>query len=130
VKIIQQFSGHIVQTHGGGLLAYFGYPQAHEYAARRAVQAALAVTRETGRDIKIRASVHTGLIITGNETSMPDTTGIISKLAIQLRQAVDYGTVAISQDTHSIVDGYFARPRSPSSWHYGAKPRNARVLLR
>ncbi|HEY8035853.1 MAG TPA: BTAD domain-containing putative transcriptional regulator [Methylobacter sp.] len=107
VKIIQQFSGHIVQTHGGGLLAYFGYPQADEYAARRAVQAALAVTRETSRDIKIRASVHTGLIITGSETSMPDTTGITSKLAIQLRQSIEYGRVAISQDTHSIVAGYF-----------------------
>ena len=28
MDIIRQFSGHIVQTHGGGLLAYFGYPQA------------------------------------------------------------------------------------------------------
>lgn len=107
VKIIQQFSGHTVQTHGGGLLAYFGYPQAHEYAARRAVQAALAVTRETNTDIKIRSSVHTGLIITGSEASVPDTTGITSKLAIQLRQSVEYGRVAISQDTHCIVAGYF-----------------------
>jgi DNA-binding SARP family transcriptional activator len=40
VEIIRQFSGHIVQTHGGGILAYFGYPQTHEYAARYAVQAA------------------------------------------------------------------------------------------
>jgi predicted ATPase/DNA-binding SARP family transcriptional activator len=107
VKIIEKFSGHIMQTHGGGLLAYFGYPQAHEYAAHRAVQAALAAVLETGRDIKVRASVHTGLVIADSATSMPDTTGITSKLAIQLRQSVEFGKVAISQDTHRIVAGYF-----------------------
>lgn len=106
-EIIRQFSGHIVQTHGGGLLAYFGYPQAREDAARRAVQAALTVTRETAHDIEIRAGVHTGLIITGGDTSMPDTVGKTSKLAIQLRQSAGYGEVTISRETYRIVSGYF-----------------------
>ena len=44
-EIIQAFGGHLVQTFGGGLLAYFGYPQAQEDSARRAVQAALTLTR-------------------------------------------------------------------------------------
>lgn len=107
VNIIRQFSGHIVQTHGGGLLAYFSYPQADEHAAHRAVQAALAVTREAANGIEIRAGVHTGLIITGGESSMPDTSGQTSKIAIQLRQAAGHGEVAISQDTRRIVGGYF-----------------------
>lgn len=105
-EIIQQLSGHIAQTHGGGLLAYFGYPQVHEDAARRAVQAALAVSRETSHAIEIRASVHTGLIITGSESSMPDMVGITSKLAIRLRHFSTYD-VAISQETQRIVAGYF-----------------------
>ncbi len=107
VEIIRQFSGHIVQTYGGGLLAYFGYPQAHEDAARRAVQAALAVTREAAQDIEIRAAVHTGLIITGGEPSMPDTLGKTSKLAIQLRHSATHNEVAISRQTYNIVAGYF-----------------------
>jgi DNA-binding SARP family transcriptional activator len=107
IEIIKQFSGHIVQTHGGGLLAYFGYPQAREDAVRRAVLAALAVTREAVHGIKIRAAVHTGLIITGGEPFVPDTVGKVSQLAIRLRKSVDYGEVAISQQTHSIVVGYF-----------------------
>ncbi len=107
VEIIRQFSGHIVQTHGGGLLAYFGYPQAREDAARRAVQAALAVTREAVQGIEIRAGVHTGLVITGGELAMPDTSGRTSKLAIQLRQSAAQNEVVVSQETRAIVAGYY-----------------------
>jgi DNA-binding SARP family transcriptional activator len=107
VEIIRQFSGHIVQTHGGGLLAYFGYPQAHEDAARRAVQAALAITREAAYGIEIRTGVHTGLIITGGESSVPDTVGQTSRFAIQLRHSAAHNEIAISQDTHRLVAGYF-----------------------
>lgn len=105
--IIRQFSGHIVQTHGGGLLVYFGYPQAHEDAPRRAVQAALAVVRETAPDLEIRAGVHTGLIITGGDSSIPDTSGRTSLIAIRLCHCTAQFKVAISQETHSIVAGYF-----------------------
>ncbi len=107
VAIIRQFSGHIVQTHGGGLLAYFGYPQAHEDAARRALQAALAVTREAVQGIEIRAGIHTGLVVTGGELAMPDTSGRTSKLAIQLRQSAAQNEVVISQETRAIVAGYY-----------------------
>ncbi|MDD2915532.1 MAG: AAA family ATPase [Gallionella sp.] len=106
-EIIRQFSGHIVQTHGGGLLAYFGYPQADEFAARRAVQAALAITREAAQGIEIRAGVHTGLVITGDDSSMPDTLGKTSKLAIQLRQSAALNEVSISRQTHDLAGWYF-----------------------
>ncbi|MFK5985241.1 MAG: BTAD domain-containing putative transcriptional regulator, partial [Pseudomonadota bacterium] len=86
MEIIQQFSGHIVQSFGGGLLAYFGYPQAHEHAARHTVQAGLAVSNEVFDGIEIRVAVHTGVIITDSESSMPDTLGRTSKLAILLCQ--------------------------------------------
>lgn len=107
IEIIRQFSGHIVQTHGGGLLAYFGYPQAREDAAHRAVKAALAVIRAAGRGVEIRVGVHTGLVITGGELSLPDTSGRTSKVAIQIRKIAAHNEVAISQDTRNIVAGYF-----------------------
>lgn len=107
VELIRQFSGHIVQTHGGGLLAYFGYPQAREDAALCALRAALAVTGEATANIAIRVGVHTGLIITNGDTALPDTVGKTSKIAIQLRQQAGYGEVIISQQTYNIVAGYF-----------------------
>ena len=106
-EIIRQFCGHIVQTHGGGLLAYFGYPKANEHAAHRAVRAALAITRETHLNIDIRTSVHTGLIITEGYSFMPDITGRTSKLTIQLRRIIGHNKVVISKDTHDMVAGHF-----------------------
>ncbi len=107
IEIIRQFSGHIVQTHGGGLLAYFGFPHAHENAAMRAVQAALAITGEAENDAGIRVGVHTGLIIADADAPMMDLAGKTSTLAINLRKSAGYGEVVISADTHHIVAGYF-----------------------
>lgn len=106
-EIIQLYSGHVIPTHDGGLLAYFGYPRANEHAARHAVQAALAVTRETSPGIEARAGVHTGLIIASSASSMPDTTGQTTKAAIQLRSEVGFHEVAISSETCRIVSGHF-----------------------
>lgn len=107
MEIIRQFSGHIVQTHGGGLLAYFGYPRADEHAALHAVQAALALTGVATDEVGIHAGVHSGLIIAGNDPAAPDVVGKTSKIAIQLRQHVAVNEVAISADTHALVAGYF-----------------------
>src|SRR2546426_11866400 len=43
-EVIQQFGGHIAQYLGDGLLVYFGYPQAHEDDAQRAVRTGLGIT--------------------------------------------------------------------------------------
>lgn len=107
-EIIRQFSGHIVQAYGGGLLAYFGYPQAHEDAARHAVQAAMALTQRVAGEIEIRAGVHTGTIITSGDAAMPDTVGKASQLAIQVCRHAAPNEVAISRETHHLVNGYFA----------------------
>ncbi len=112
VAVIRAFGGHLVQTFGGGLLAYFGYPQAQEDAARRAVQAALAVTRVVPSGLpdagfEVRAGVHTGLIITGGDAAIPDSVGKTSRLAIALRLCAPPYQVAISAATQRLVGGYF-----------------------
>src|SRR5262245_47199892 len=43
--VIHRYEGHVAQHLGDGLLVYFGYPQAHEDDAHRAVRAALAIVR-------------------------------------------------------------------------------------
>lgn len=111
VDTIRQFSGHVVQTHGGGLLAYFGFPQARENAACQAVQAALAVTGEASPWVEIRAGIHTGLVVTGGTWAMPDISGQTTRIAMGLRQHAPANGVMISLDTHHMVAGHM--PRQP-----------------
>ena len=105
-EIIRGKSGYLVQIRGGSLLAYFGYPQATENAARLAVQTALEVTRTAFAGLELRASVHTGMVISGDRL-VPDAIGATSGLAIRLRQLADSGEVAISAATQRLVAGYF-----------------------
>lgn len=106
-EIIRSYSGYLVQDHGGGLLAYFGYPRASENAARLAVQAAMTVTRSTFAGIELRVGIHTGVVISGGDLQVPDAIGATSGLAIHLRQLVGCGEVAISGFTQRLVAGYF-----------------------
>jgi len=106
-EIIRAYSGYLVQAHGGSLLAYFGYPQASENAARQAVHAGLELTRTRFQGIDLRIGVHTGMVISGGEPDVPDAIGATSGMAIRLRQQVSHGEIAISHATQRLVAGYF-----------------------
>src|SRR5262249_23609925 len=47
-EVIQRYDGHIAQLLGDGLLIYFGYPQAHEDDAQRAVRTGLGILEAVG----------------------------------------------------------------------------------
>jgi class 3 adenylate cyclase len=75
-EIIQRYDGHIAQLLGDGLLVYFGYPQAHEDDAQRAVRTGLGILaalgdlnqslqQAKGVQLAIRVGVHTGLVVVG-----------------------------------------------------------------
>lgn len=99
--------GHIVQAFGGSFLAYFGYPQAREDAARRAVSAGLALTRIPPPGIGARLGVHTGMTVSGSDPQVPDTLGAASGAATRLSRLADCGTVLLSAATRRLVAGYF-----------------------
>ncbi|OGA14170.1 MAG: hypothetical protein A3H32_18020 [Betaproteobacteria bacterium RIFCSPLOWO2_02_FULL_63_19] len=107
LEIIRRHSGYVASTHGGGLLAYFGYPRADENAARHAVRAALAITRAAAPEIEIRVGIHSGLVIAGGQPDLPDAVGRTSKLAARLRHSAAKNQVSISQQTRHVVAGYF-----------------------
>ena len=61
---------------GDGVLAYFGYPQAHEYDAERAVRAGLALveavpklTTTADAALQVRVGIATGLVVVGDRTA-------------------------------------------------------------
>src|SRR6266705_3585908 len=72
-EVIQRLDGHIAQYLGDGLLVYFGYPQAHEDDAQRAVRVGLGIVeamdalnsrlaQRKGVRLAARVGVHTGLV--------------------------------------------------------------------
>src|SRR5205807_531031 len=75
-EIITRFDGHIAQLLGDGLLIYFGYPQAHEDDAHRAVRTGLGILdalgdlnqglqQAKGLQLAIHMGIHTGLVVVG-----------------------------------------------------------------
>src|SRR5262249_49771936 len=75
-EVITRFDGHIAQLLGDGLLIYFGYPQAHEDDAQRAVRTGLGILsamaelnsrlqEAQGIHLALRVGINTGLVVVG-----------------------------------------------------------------
>jgi predicted ATPase/energy-coupling factor transporter ATP-binding protein EcfA2 len=105
------------------VLAYFGYPTAHEDDARRAVQAGLGITeamqkiskrveKEHGIPVEVRVGIHTGLVVVGDmdQTDTLESKAIVGQtpnLAARLQTAAEPNTVLVSGDTYKLIRGYF-----------------------
>jgi class 3 adenylate cyclase len=121
--VITRFDGHIAQLLGDGLLVYFGYPQAHEDDAHRAVRTGLGLLdamgdlntrlkRGQGVQLAVRVGIHTGLVVVG---AMGDggrqeqlALGETPNLAARIQGLAEPNTLVISHATHGLVQGYFA----------------------
>ena len=71
-EVVERWSGHVAKYMGDGVLAYFGWPQAHEDAAERAVRAGLELAdgvakldTSAGRALAARIGIATGLVMVG-----------------------------------------------------------------
>jgi class 3 adenylate cyclase/tetratricopeptide (TPR) repeat protein len=121
--VIQRFAGYIAQYLGDGLLVYFGYPQAHEDDAQRAVHTGLGILEamatlnarlvpDKGFRLAVRVGIHTGLVVVGEiggagrqeQLALGDTPNV----AARLQSLATPDTVAISDATWRLVQGYFA----------------------
>jgi class 3 adenylate cyclase len=70
-ETVGRFDGFVAKYMGDGVLIYFGYPQAHEDDAERAVRAGLAVVEAVGQlpareDLSVRLGIATGLAVVGD----------------------------------------------------------------
>jgi len=121
-EVIECFDGYIAQYLGDGLLVYFGYPQAHEDDAQRAVRAGLGMLEAMGTlnvslephhrvRLAVRLGIHTGLVVVGamgggarqEQLALGDTPNIAARL--QGLAAPD--TVVISEATARLIEGFF-----------------------
>jgi class 3 adenylate cyclase len=70
-ETVQRFGGFVAKYMGDGVLVYFGYPQAHEDDAERAVRAGLELIKAVGglkssAPLQTRVGIATGLVVVGD----------------------------------------------------------------
>jgi class 3 adenylate cyclase/predicted ATPase len=116
---VRQWDGHVAKYMGDGVLAYFGYPRAHEDDAERAVRAGLALTNAAGRmtgpsgeTLAARVGIATGVVMVGDligEGAAQEQTvvGETPNLAARLQVLARPGSMVISQATRRLLGGLF-----------------------
>jgi class 3 adenylate cyclase len=116
---VAQFDGFVAKYMGDGVLAYFGYPQAHEDDAERAVGGALALTEAVprlrtghGALLQVRIGISTGLVVVGDligegVSLEHGVVGDTPNLAARLQALAEPGWVVISGSTRRITGGLF-----------------------
>src|SRR5262249_29120971 len=72
-ELVDRHGGFVAKYMGDGVLAYFGYPKAHEHDAERAVRAGLALVEAlpklattAGSPLQVRVGIATGLVVVGD----------------------------------------------------------------
>ncbi|HKJ87445.1 MAG TPA: BTAD domain-containing putative transcriptional regulator, partial [Gammaproteobacteria bacterium] len=108
---IRERGGHILRSHGGSLLAYFGFPAAREKASRDALEAALTLTADPEAADAVRIGVHSETLITGKDPEVPDPAGLATERALEVRDRAPQGTVATTAQVRDLArDGYELEP--------------------
>lgn len=120
--VIERWGGFVASFQGDGILAFFGYPAAHETDAERAIRAALElVERVPGlpappgparAPLPVRIGMHTGLVVIGPDPADAATgghgaVGEAVNLASRLQADAPPGSVVVSRETLELVDGLF-----------------------
>ncbi|RWB66753.1 MAG: adenylate/guanylate cyclase domain-containing protein [Mesorhizobium sp.] len=117
---IARYDGRVAKLMGDGVLAYFGWPQAHEDDAERAVRAGLAAVSATGRlnapggkSLAARVGIATGLVVVGDlvgegAAQEEAVVGDTPNLAARLQALAEPGAVIIADTTQRLIAGLFA----------------------
>jgi len=117
---VTRYGGHVAKYLGDGVLAYFGWPQAYEDQAERAVRAGLDAVRivndvqiDGGRSLEARVGIATGQVVVGDligesGRDAEAVTGETPNLAARLQGAAEPGQVVIGDTTRQLIGQTFA----------------------
>jgi class 3 adenylate cyclase len=116
-ETVQRFGGFVAKYVGDGVLVYFGYPQAHEDEAERAVRAGLELVAavsalETRGPLQTRVGIATGLVVVGDligagESQERGIIGETPNLAARLQGLAEPNTVVIAESTRKLLGNLF-----------------------
>ncbi len=117
--LITEAGGFVAKYMGDGVLAYFGYPLAHEHDAEHAVQAGLALveaapklTTAAGVLLQVRVGIATGLVVVGDligagAAQEQAVVGETPNLAARLQALAEPGAVVIADGTRRLLGNLF-----------------------
>ena len=106
---VGRFAGFVAKYMGDGVLTYFGYPQAHEHDAERAVrtgfnlvEAVPKLATNAGSPLQVRVGIATGLVLVGNligegASREPAVVGETPNLAARFQALAEPGAVVIAR---------------------------------
>ncbi len=115
-QAIERFGGRVAQYLGDGVMAYFGWPEAHDNDAERAARAGLAILDAISKlnehpsraKLAARVGIDSGTVVVGVGASKEaDVFGDAPNIAARVQTAAAPDTVLISADTHRLVSGLF-----------------------
>src|SRR5215470_445298 len=118
-QLIERNGGFVARYLGDGVLAYFGYPQAHEHDAERAVRAGLNLVEavpklatNAGSPLQARVGIATGLVVVGDvigsgAAQEQAVVGDTPNLAARLQALAEPGAVVIASTTRRLTGGLF-----------------------
>ncbi len=118
-EVITGSCGFVAKYLGDGVLAYFGYPQAHEQDAEQAVRAGLALIEAVAKldagqatSLRVRVGIATGLVVVGDllgegAAQEQAVIGETPNLAARLQGLAEPNTVVIADNTRRLLGGLF-----------------------
>jgi class 3 adenylate cyclase/tetratricopeptide (TPR) repeat protein len=115
IAAIQRFEGFVAQIQGDGILAYFGYPLAHEAEAERAVRAGLSIVEAlasldlgSAGPLRVRIGIASGLVVVSHILA-PDKSAVgeTPNLAARLQTVAQPGEVMVGERTRTLAGGGF-----------------------
>jgi class 3 adenylate cyclase/predicted ATPase len=116
-ETVRRFGGFVAKYMGDGVLIYFGYPQAHEDDAERAVRAGLELVAavsdlKTHAPLQTRVGIATGLVVVGDligsgASQEQAIVGETPNLAARLQGIAEPNRVIIADSTRKLVGNFF-----------------------
>ena len=116
-ETVQRFEGFVAKFMGDGVLVYFGYPQAHEDDAERAVRAGLELVAAVGAlkthaPLQTRVGIATGLVVVGDligsgASQEQAIVGETPNLAARLQSIAEPNSVVLAESTRKLVGNLF-----------------------
>ena len=118
-RITRSYDGFLAEFRGDGVLAYFGYPIAHEDDAERTVRAGLDIIAAVGRletraaePLAVRIGIATGVVVIGDlnrEGALREhaVVGETPNLAARLQALAEPGTIVVAASTRRLLSDLF-----------------------